>query len=110
MNVCASGYLHASAPTSRPSHQVTDNKVTLKSTAVCVKNNRANTKAILGQQDFTADRGSPFKVLHTPAISWPPSVANKICTPTIANSLCYFGFNALGVGCGSNPFINPGTV
>src|SRR6478752_3232779 len=36
--------------------QVTNNKVTLKSTAVCVKNNCANTKAILGQQDFTADQ------------------------------------------------------
>ena len=83
MNVCASGCLHASAPTSRPSHQVTDNKVTLKSTAVCVKNNCANTKPILGQQDFTADQNvfqkffllrrsrgllrSPTKSVHQPS-------------------------------------------
>ena len=138
--------------------QVTNNKVTLKSTAVCVKNNCANTKAILGQQDFTADQNvfqnssysgdlvasfgrqqnlyTNYKQ-NSPQYLWPAHKLTLVggpkdlgvgaCGPhyifqvnhldgtplttwegyTIANTLCYFGFNALGVGCGSNPFINP---
>jgi hypothetical protein len=137
---------------------VTNNKVYLKSTAVCIKNNCANTKAILGQQDFTPDQnvfqntsysgdlvasfGRQQNLItnyrqNTPyylppahkltLVGGPKDLGIGACGPhyifqvdhtdgtplnnweamTIANTLCYFGFNALGVGCGSNPFIAP---
>ncbi|HYQ00253.1 MAG TPA: hypothetical protein VER96_16365 [Polyangiaceae bacterium] len=137
---------------------VSNNKVTLKPGVTCIANNCANTKAILGQQDFTADQNvfqntsysgdlvasfgrqqnlltnykqnSPYYL--PPAhkltlVGGPKDLGIGACGPhyifqinhtdgtplttwegyTIANTLCYFGFNALGVGCGSNPFINP---
>jgi hypothetical protein len=138
--------------------QVSGSKVILKPGVTCIKDNCANTKAILGQQDFTVDQNtfqntsyagdlvSSFgrqQNLYTnykqnsPQYLWPAHKLTLVggptdlgvgaCGPhyifqinhldgtplttwegyTIANTLCYFGFNALGVGCGSNPFINP---
>jgi hypothetical protein len=137
---------------------VSGSKVALKSGVTCLKNNCANTKAILGQQDFTVDQNifqntsyagdlvasfgrqqnlitnykqnSPYYL--PPAhkltlVGGPKDLGIGACGPhyifqvnhtdgtplttwegyTIANDLCYFGFNALGVGCGSNPFVNP---
>ncbi len=137
---------------------VSGNKVILKPGITCLKNNCANTKAILGQQDFTADQnvfqnssyagdlvasfGRQKNLItnytqNTPyylppahkltLVGGPKSLGTGACgahyifqvdhtdgTPlntweamTIANTLCYFGFNALGQGCGSNPFIAP---
>jgi len=137
---------------------VSGNKVALKQGVTCVSNNCANTKAILGQQDFTADQntfqntsfagdlvasfGRQTNLLTNyrqnspwylpPAhkltlVGGPKDLGIGACGPhyifqvdhtdgtplntweamTIANTLCYFGFNALGVGCGSNPFIAP---
>ncbi|HEY0467585.1 MAG TPA: hypothetical protein VGC79_25470 [Polyangiaceae bacterium] len=138
--------------------QVSGNKVILKPGVTCLKNNCANTKAILGQQDFTADQnvfqnssysgdlvasfGRQTNLIvnykqNTPQylppahkltlVGGPKDLGIGACGPhyifqvdhldgtplnwwegmTIANTLCYFGFNALGVGCGSNPFIAP---
>ena len=137
---------------------VSGNKVSLKSGVTCLVNNCANTKAILGQQDFTVDQNvfqntsyagdlvssfgrqanllknyaqnSPYYL--PPAhkltlVGGPKDLGIGACGPhyifqvdhtdgtplnnweamTIANTLCYFGFDALGVGCGSNPFIAP---
>jgi hypothetical protein len=137
---------------------VSGSKVALKSGVTCVKNNCANTKAILGQQDFTTDQNifqntsyagdlvasfgrqknlitnytqnSPYYL--PPAhkltlVGGPKDLGIGACGPhyifqvnhtdgtplttwegyTIANTLCYFGFNALGVGCGGNTFLNP---
>jgi len=137
---------------------VSGNKVQLKPGITCLKNNCANTKAILGQQDFTADQNvfqnssysgdlvasfgrqanlitnyrqnSPYYL--PPAhkltlVGGPKDLGIGACGPhyifqvdhtdgtplnnweamTIANTLCYFGFDALGVGCGSNPFVAP---
>ncbi|HYQ41378.1 MAG TPA: hypothetical protein VER11_05415 [Polyangiaceae bacterium] len=137
---------------------ISGSKVVLKSGVTCVKNNCANTKAILGQQDYTVDQNvfqntsyagdlvasfgrqqnlitnykqnSPYYL--PPAhkltlVGGPKDLGVGACGPhyifqvnhldgtplttwegyTIANTLCYFGFNALGVGCGSNPFIAP---
>jgi hypothetical protein len=137
---------------------VSGNKVVLKPGVTCVKNNCANTKAILGQQDFTVDQnifqntsyagdlvasfGRQQNLItnyrqNTPyylppahkltLVGGPKDLGVGACGPhyifqvdhtdgtplntweamTIANTLCYFGFNALGVGCGSNPFIAP---
>jgi hypothetical protein len=138
--------------------QISGNKVVLKPGVTCIKNNCKNTKAILGQQDFTVDQnifqnnsyagdlvasfGRQQSLLNNyrqntpyympPAhkltlVGGPKDLGIGACGPhyifqvdhtdgtplntweamTIANTLCYFGFNALGVGCGSNPFIAP---
>jgi hypothetical protein len=137
---------------------VSGSKVVLKSGVTCINNNCANTKAILGQQDFTADQNVFQNVSYAgdlvasfgrqqnlitnykqnspqylpPAhkltlVGGPKDLGIGACGPhyifqvdhldgtplnnweamTIANTLCYYGFNALGVGCGSNPFIAP---